>query len=72
MTDFEVAVYLPHDLAHAERMCQGIPSGGSFPDDPARYTRPVPPEVSSGRPHCPFKLDVWQLGTSFSEFKVGA
>lgn len=34
------------------------------------YSRDVPPEVKSGEPYDPFKLDVWQLGTGISDFKV--
>ena len=30
----------------------------------------MPPEVLSGKPYDPFKLDVWQLGKSISDFKV--
>ena len=30
----------------------------------------MPPEFLSGEPYDPFKLDMWQLGKSFSDFKV--
>ncbi|KAI0707962.1 hypothetical protein C8Q76DRAFT_628598, partial [Earliella scabrosa] len=66
LNDFEVAVYFPPDIPDAERRCVGPPVGGSFPD---RYGRPTPPEVQCGSPYDPFKLDVWQLGTTFSDFK---
>ncbi|RPD56366.1 hypothetical protein L226DRAFT_573966 [Lentinus tigrinus ALCF2SS1-7] len=66
INDFEVAVYFPPEVPEEERRCTGLPMGGSFPD---HYGRPVPPEVESGKPYDPFKLDVWQLGTSFSDFK---
>ncbi|PIL28177.1 hypothetical protein GSI_09714 [Ganoderma sinense ZZ0214-1] len=42
------------------------PSGGSLPGPSGR---PMPPEVLSGEPYDPFKLDVWQLGKSVSDFK---
>ena len=29
-----------------------------------------PPELHTGKPYDPFKLDVWQLGTTFNDFKV--
>ncbi|THH05726.1 hypothetical protein EW146_g9825 [Bondarzewia mesenterica] len=36
--------------------------GGHSWDD---YTRAAPPEMRSGKPYCPFKSDVWQLGRTF-------
>ena len=61
----------PHSMEAAECLVSGYPIGGSFPDDIKEYARPVPPEVTSGKPYDPFKLDVWQLGTSLKGFKVG-
>ncbi|TFK33782.1 hypothetical protein BDQ12DRAFT_614775, partial [Crucibulum laeve] len=34
------------------------------------YGRPVPPEMDSGHPYDPFKLDIWQLGDGLREFKT--
>ena len=67
LTDFEVAVHFRQDVPQEERVCQGLPMGGSFPNS---YGRRIPPEVASGAPYDPFKLDVWQVGTSFNDFKV--
>nr|VWO99832.1 Uncharacterized protein [Ganoderma boninense] len=42
----------------------------SFPEDsPPEEHRPVAPETLSDKPYDPFKVDVWQLGMSFSDFK---
>jgi hypothetical protein len=46
-----------------------LPIDGSFLE-PEKYGRPHAPEFSSGIAYSPFKLDVWQLGISFSDFKV--
>ena len=67
MIDFELAIRFPADIPQEERVCVGLPSGGSFPGP---SERPMPPEVLSGEPYDPFKLDVWHLGKSFSDFKV--
>ncbi|KAF9071350.1 hypothetical protein BDP27DRAFT_1401509 [Rhodocollybia butyracea] len=32
------------------------------------YKRPVPPEMKSELPYCPFKSDVWQLGKAFGKW----
>ena len=69
LIDFEVAIQFPEDCSPEERVCVGPPLGGSFPS-PEMYNRQVPPEVESGKPYDPFKLDVWQLASSLHEFKV--
>ncbi|PIL28175.1 hypothetical protein GSI_09712 [Ganoderma sinense ZZ0214-1] len=66
MNDFELAVCFPDDMPPEERVCIGPPYGGSLP---GHSGRPMPPEVLSGKPYDPFKLDVWQLGTSINDFK---
>ncbi|KAF9456179.1 hypothetical protein BDZ94DRAFT_1327147 [Collybia nuda] len=33
------------------------------------YARPLAPEFDSGKPYDPFKLDILQLGKSFSDIK---
>ena len=38
--------------------------------EPENYARPHAPEFASGIGYSPFKLDVWQLGISFFDFKV--
>ena len=67
MIDFELAVRFPLDSPKEERVCVGPPSGGSLPGG---TKRPMAPETLSDKPYDPFKLDVWQLGRSFSNFKV--
>lgn len=64
--DFESAVEFPEDCPPSERRCIGLPPGMCE----KTYTRAMPPEMASGLPYDPFKLDVWQLGKSFSDFKV--
>lgn len=53
-----------------ECLVSGYPEGDSYPDDVKKYARAVPPEVTSGKPYDPFKLDVWQFGKSLENFKV--
>jgi hypothetical protein len=70
LIDFEVAVEFPPECPLVERLSTGYPLGGSFPE-PKIYSRPLPPEISSSNNrYCPFKLDVWQLGSSFANFRV--
>lgn len=68
--DFEVAVMFPHTTPLDECLVVGYPTGGSYPEDTKLYARPVPPEVASGQPYDPFKLDVWQFGTGLDDFKA--
>ena len=70
VTDFETAVYFPPDVPLDKRTCVGPPTAVSWPTDIREYNRPMPPEVLSGEPYDPFKLDVWQLATSLRDFKV--
>lgn len=69
LIDFEVAIEFTPESAPEERLSIGYPLGESF-SDVATYSRPSPPEVVSGAPYNPFKLDIWQLGHSLSDFKV--
>ena len=69
LIDFEVAVDFPEDCPIDQRVCLGIPNDGSL-TNPEKYARQRPPEVESGMPYDPFKLDVWQLGASFADFTV--
>ena len=66
INDLELAVSFPWGTPKEQQVCVGIPLGGSVD----KNTRPMPPEVLSGKPYCPYKLDVWQLGTAFSDFRV--
>ena len=65
LIDFETAVQFPAGCPSTECVSVGCPS-----TDPERYARPSAPEFASGKAYSPFKLDVWQLGYSFSSFKV--
>ncbi|KAJ8501655.1 hypothetical protein ONZ51_g459 [Trametes cubensis] len=69
LIDFAVAILFPLPTAPQECRVSGYPMGESFSEDVEQYCRPVPPEVTSGEPYDPFKLDVWQLGTSLEDFK---
>jgi hypothetical protein len=72
LIDFEVAIQFPAECPETERVTMGHPLGGSFSTDPEQYARPHAPEFASGIAYCPFKLDVWQLGISFSDSKVSS
>ena len=69
LIDFEVAIQFPPECPESERVSIGFPLGGSF-TEPEHYARRHAPEFASGVAYSPFKLDVWQLGISFSDFKV--
>ena len=69
LIDFEVAMQFPSECPENERVSIGLPLGGSF-TEPEYYGRPRAPEFASGIAYSPFKLDIWQLGNSFSDFKV--
>ena len=69
LIDFEVAIQFPEEFPESERISMGLPVGGSF-TGPEHYARPHAPEFASGIAYSPFKLDVWQLAISFSDFKV--
>jgi serine/threonine protein kinase len=63
--DFESAVEFDINTKLEDCLIGGLP----FPDDV--YERPRAPEFSeSGRPHCPFKSDIWQFGSGFNCFRV--
>jgi hypothetical protein len=70
LIDFEVAIQFPAECPESERVSMGHPLGGSFPTELEKYARPHAPEFASGIAYSPFKLDVWQLGISFSDFRV--
>jgi hypothetical protein len=69
LIDFEVAIQFPAECPESERVSIGFPLGGSFTEQ-EHYARRHAPEFASGFAYSPFKLDVWQLGISFSNFKV--
>ena len=63
LIDFETAVQFPSGCPLTECVSVGFPVA-------EKYARPHAPEFASGKAYNPFKLDVWQLGISFSHFKV--
>ena len=65
LIDFETAVQFPAGCSSIERVSVGYPVQVT-----ESYARPCAPELCSGETYCPFKLDIWQLGFSFSDFKV--
>ena len=65
LIDFETAVQFPAGCPSNERVSVGFPVANA-----EKYARPHAPEFASGEAYFPFKLDVWQLGYSFSDFKV--
>ena len=69
LIDFEVAVEFASECPSDEQLCTGLPIGTGFAAE--SYARRHAPEFASGRPYNPFKLDIWQLGTSLvSRFKA--
>lgn len=66
LIDFELAIMFPDDCPVHERVCVGVPTGGSV----RRNFRSRPKEVSSNGPYDPCKLDVWQFGESIKKYKV--
>ena len=70
LINFENAVQFPADCPSTERVSVGYPSAAAAAAAAEKYARPHAPEFASGKAYCPFKLDVWQLGSSFSDFKV--
>ena len=69
LIDFEVAIQFPAECPDSELVSMGLPLGGSF-TEPEYYARPQAPNFASGIAYSPFKLDVWQLAISFSDFKA--
>ncbi|TRM63891.1 hypothetical protein BD626DRAFT_568503 [Schizophyllum amplum] len=67
LIDFETAIEFPADCPPSERTCTGLPNISSLAGDPDEYTPPRIPEMATGEPYDPFKLDVWQLATSFRD-----
>jgi hypothetical protein len=62
---FETAVQFPAACPLIECVSVGFPV-----EYVEEYARPHAPELASGKAYSPFKLDIWQLGSSFSNFKV--
>jgi hypothetical protein len=64
LNDFEFAVCFAEHSSPTDRLVSGTPIH-SRPIE--HYGRIPAPEMLSGRPYCPFKCDVWQMGTLFCE-----
>lgn len=62
LIDFEVAIEFSPECTSDDQVCTGMPIGTSFAAE--SYARPHAPELGSGGPYNPYKLDIWQLGTS--------
>ncbi|KAL1673085.1 kinase-like domain-containing protein [Schizophyllum commune] len=67
LIDFETAIEFPADCPPSERLCVGLPCINSI-SDADKYMPPRIPEMYTGEPYDPFKLDVWQLATSLLDF----
>ncbi|KAG5640796.1 hypothetical protein DXG03_007185, partial [Asterophora parasitica] len=63
LIDFETAVDFPPEYPADKCVLSGYP----FPLE--TYKRAHAPEFASEKPYCPFKVDVWQLGTSLLDFQ---
>ncbi|KAL1685106.1 hypothetical protein GGG16DRAFT_129605 [Schizophyllum commune] len=70
LIDFETAVEFSSDIPPPDRLCVGLPQGGGVAS-PSRYNAPQIPEMATGEPYDPFKLDVWQLASCFKSFDSG-
>ena len=68
INDFELAVTFDPDSEPSSRTVTGFPTTGVRTGE---YGRRPAPEMLSGDPYCPFRADIWQLGTMFkSSFGV--
>ena len=62
INDFEYSIMFSTNSDPAARLVVG-PPGGLTTDE---YNKPLGPEVFGTTPYCPFKMDVFQLGWTFS------
>ena len=60
INDFELAVTFDLDSDPSSRVVTGLPTAGVRPGE---YGRDVAPEMLLESPYCPFRADIWQLGT---------
>lgn len=62
LNDFEMGLSFDANSNPSSRLITGIPYTAS--GRPGTYGRPIAPEMKkSDVPYCPFRADVWQLGT---------
>ena len=62
INDFELAATFEPDSEPSSRSVTGLPTTGVRTGE---YGRKPAPEMLSGAPYCPFRADIWQLGTMF-------
>lgn len=62
INNFEYSLMFSPESNPAERLVVGPP--GSFETE--GYGKPLGPEAFTSTPYCPFKMDVFQLGWTFS------
>ena len=68
INDFELAATFDPNSEPSSRTVTGFPTTGVRTGE---YGRRPAPEMLSGDPYCPFRADIWQLGTMFkSSFGV--
>ncbi|THH19667.1 hypothetical protein EW146_g1547 [Bondarzewia mesenterica] len=65
LNDFELAVTFDPDSEPSSRLVTGLPTTGIRT---GKYGREAAPEMLSGAPYCPFRADIWQLGTMFKSY----
>jgi hypothetical protein len=65
MIDLELAVVYDPETPESERRVRGLPVLAC--QRRGKYARRPAPEMLTGRWHCPFKADVFQLGDMFGE-----
>jgi hypothetical protein len=63
INDFEFAVTFEPDSEPSSRTVTGLPITGIRIGE---YGRKRAPEMLSEAPYCPFRADIWQLGTMFN------
>src|ERR1700683_1278899 len=63
--DFEFSIRFPEDSTPDQRVVTGVPALKIGLDHPDDYGHKLSPEMLLNKPHCPFKSDVFQLGTMF-------
>ncbi|EJD54038.1 hypothetical protein AURDEDRAFT_157291 [Auricularia subglabra TFB-10046 SS5] len=64
LIDFEMAVCFDPSTSRASHLVSGTPAIG-----PYEYARPRAPELLVDEPYNPFLLDIWQIGTVFSQLQ---
>ncbi|EJD54048.1 hypothetical protein AURDEDRAFT_180402 [Auricularia subglabra TFB-10046 SS5] len=69
LIDFERSLCFDIDSDPGTHHATGRPVLYYDPKDPASYGFPAAPEMDRDEPHNPFRADIWQLGTYFSELK---